>query len=245
MSSQDVIAFATEPVFASLANVLGKTDNIERVSIELREYSLLDIEIMMGLLEMSKALEFLEKAELVHCNITPNSIMLNKNGEWRLAGFDFGVHAKYQTDETAKHDYPETNITSALARACLPDLNYRAPEYVLQGTGDMKSDIYALANVIHACYNKGTPLCDCHGNILDYKRHLESISRMPASALAAIPEQLRELTKLMLNSHGGVRQLRLIRTLSRVILSSMPPRPRRAVVPSADRVLIGACNLML
>lgn len=73
--SKDSLAFATEPVFASLANVLGHRDNIDRVSPALREFDLLDIEVLSGMIHLSSACHFLhqvstlcalQKAQFLH-----------------------------------------------------------------------------------------------------------------------------------------------------------------------------------
>jgi hypothetical protein len=48
------------------------------------------------------------------------------------------AHPRYQgTDESTRIEYPETNIVNAVDKACLPDLNYRAPEYHFSGLGEV------------------------------------------------------------------------------------------------------------
>lgn len=64
--SKESLAFATEPIFSSLANVLGKTDNVDKVPLSVREFQLLEIEILMGLIQLSAACTFLHQAELIH-----------------------------------------------------------------------------------------------------------------------------------------------------------------------------------
>ena len=45
---------------------------------------------------------------------------------------------RYQgTDEASRVEYPETNISNWVDKACLPDLNYRAPEYIMSGSGEV------------------------------------------------------------------------------------------------------------
>lgn len=52
--SSDTLAFATEPVFASLANVLGYLEDRipQNLPVNIKEYSLLDFEIKYGLLQV-------------------------------------------------------------------------------------------------------------------------------------------------------------------------------------------------
>lgn len=50
---RDSLAFATEPVFASLANILGKTENIPvPAPPQLDNFNLFEVEIKYGLLQV-------------------------------------------------------------------------------------------------------------------------------------------------------------------------------------------------
>jgi hypothetical protein len=50
--NREALAFATEPVFASLSNVLGNLSSISTVPKGLQEYQLYDVEIKHGLLQV-------------------------------------------------------------------------------------------------------------------------------------------------------------------------------------------------
>ncbi|GLD56311.1 SCY1-like protein 2 isoform X1 [Lates japonicus] len=51
--SRDCLAFCTEPVFASLSNVLGQWDNLPSpVPNDIKEYKLYDVETKYGLLQV-------------------------------------------------------------------------------------------------------------------------------------------------------------------------------------------------
>ena len=51
--SRDCLAFATEPVYCSLANVLGRTENMPSpVPAAIRNYKLFDVEIKYGLMQV-------------------------------------------------------------------------------------------------------------------------------------------------------------------------------------------------
>lgn len=50
---RDCLAFCTEPVFASLSNVLGQWDNLPSpVPTDIKEYKLFDVETKYGLLQV-------------------------------------------------------------------------------------------------------------------------------------------------------------------------------------------------
>lgn len=77
------MTFATEPVSSSLRSAITAD---ERPSYRSRRQQNTDvslgdldeIEIQKGLLQIGKALQFLhESANLVHCNLTPDAIIIN------------------------------------------------------------------------------------------------------------------------------------------------------------------------
>lgn len=52
--NRDSLAFATEPVFASLANILGRTENMPTpINPQFKNYKLFEVEIKYGLLQVS------------------------------------------------------------------------------------------------------------------------------------------------------------------------------------------------
>lgn len=53
LAPRDCLAFCTEPVFASLSNVLGQWDNLPSpVPTDIKEYKLYDVETKYGLLQV-------------------------------------------------------------------------------------------------------------------------------------------------------------------------------------------------
>ena len=106
----------------------------------------------MGLIQISTALKFVHTAEIIHGDVSPENIVLDRNFEWRLAGFHHHCKttALEQTEECAT--FPETAITNKYALASLPNLNFLAPEYVMDRSRATASDIYAVAGLIIAWY---------------------------------------------------------------------------------------------
>lgn len=105
----DSLAFASEPVLASLANVLAyqeqRANNVGQSSTNVtkqasstpshrapftKEYELLDIEIKYGLLQITEALLYLHGTrKVLHRNVCPASIIITKRGTWKLSGLEF------------------------------------------------------------------------------------------------------------------------------------------------------------
>lgn len=57
--SMDCLAFCTEPVFASLANVLGNWENLpSSISPDIKDYKLYDVETKYGLFRIVRIVIF-------------------------------------------------------------------------------------------------------------------------------------------------------------------------------------------
>ena len=90
--THDTLAFATEPVLGSLANVLGSLEDRlpQNISNDVRAYQFLDFEIRYGILQLSEALSFLHSScKVIHRNVCPQSVIVTRKGTWKLFGFEF------------------------------------------------------------------------------------------------------------------------------------------------------------
>lgn len=73
---REALAFATEPVFASLANVLGDHTNVPTpVPSELTEYKLFDVEIKHGIIQVNAHNKNLISVQKIYCS----GVLLNDN----------------------------------------------------------------------------------------------------------------------------------------------------------------------
>lgn len=64
---REALAFATEPVFASLANVLGDHTNVPTpVPSELTEYKLFDVEIKHGIIQVNAHIKNLISVQKIY-----------------------------------------------------------------------------------------------------------------------------------------------------------------------------------
>ncbi len=105
--SKDSLAFATEPCFCSLANALGKHENMPfPASKDFQEFKLLEVEIKYGLMQVAEGLSFLHKdMKLLHKNICPESIVINTNGAWKIAGFELFVTNNNDPNSAVSYKY--------------------------------------------------------------------------------------------------------------------------------------------
>uniref|UniRef100_A0A8B9N399 SCY1-like protein 2 n=1 Tax=Accipiter nisus TaxID=211598 RepID=A0A8B9N399_9AVES len=205
--SRDCLAFCTEPVCASLANVLGNWDNLPSpLPSDIKEYKLYDVETKYGLLQVSEGLSFLHSSvKMVHGNITPENIILNKSGAWKIMGFDFCIQSTNPSEQEPKFLCKEWDPN--LPSLCLPNPEYLAPEYILSVSCETASDMYSLGAVMYAVFNKGKPIFEVNKQDIykSFSRQLDQLSRLSSSTLQNIPEEVREHVKLLLNVAPAVR----------------------------------------
>ncbi|KAJ9582023.1 hypothetical protein L9F63_003606, partial [Diploptera punctata] len=197
--SRESLAFATEPVFASLANILGNTENMPSPPpSQLKNYKLFEVEIKYGLLQTDKRLAFLHSdVKLLHHNICPEVIVVNQQGAWKIFGFDFCVHNHNTQDSQAY--WPFVEYSPTLHPMAQPCLDYLAPEYALTLSHSPASDMFSLGMLIFALHNSGQPLYSNNGDWGSYKRNACELKQLPVSRLQCVTEGLREYVKMMLN----------------------------------------------
>lgn len=152
--SRESLAFATEPIYACLANLLSyndnyssssdqsKTDNIKSSNCEKKLY---DVEIKHGILQLAEGLSFLHSdVKIIHRNLCPESIIINKQGSWKIFGFDFCI--MHQMTNDGKLYWPHQEYNSTCHALTQPYLEYTAPEVALNSTNTPDSDLFALGN---------------------------------------------------------------------------------------------------
>ncbi|XP_040030035.2 SCY1-like protein 2 isoform X1 [Gasterosteus aculeatus] len=205
--SRDCLAFCTEPVFASLANVLGQWENLPcPMPNDIKEYKLYDVETKYGLLQISEGLSFLHGGvKMVHGNLCPENVILNKSGAWKIMGFDFSISTINPSDAEPKYTCKEWEPN--LPPLCLPNPEYLAPEYILSVSCDSASDMYSLGVVVHAVFNEGKPVFQVnkHDIFKSFSRQLDQLSSISPTVLNKIPEEVREHVKMLLSITPNVR----------------------------------------
>uniref|UniRef100_UPI00358F0628 SCY1-like protein 2 n=1 Tax=Myxine glutinosa TaxID=7769 RepID=UPI00358F0628 len=206
--SRDCLAFCTEPVFASLANILGKYDNLPSpVPADICEHELYDVETKYGLLQLAEGLSFLHNSvRMVHGNLTPENVILNKNGAWKIMGFDFFITVPSNDDNVTT--FPCSEWDPALPPLCHPRPEYLAPEYILSVSCETASDMYSFGMLMYAVFNKGKTILEPSVGrdiFKSFSIHLDKLSRLSPSVLRNVPEGVRDHLKMLLNVAPTVR----------------------------------------
>uniref|UniRef100_H2ZDH0 Protein kinase domain-containing protein n=1 Tax=Ciona savignyi TaxID=51511 RepID=H2ZDH0_CIOSA len=198
--SRESLAFCTEPVFASLGNILGKKKNIDKIPTALAQYDLHEVEIKYGLMQISEALAFLHSSvKMVHGNLCPESIIVNKMGAWKIAGFDYCIANSGTISDVSYRDW-DTSIPSP----ALPNPNYLAPEYILSKSCSPSSDLFSLGIILYSIYYKGKTLFEC-GTQDVYRVVPKFLENLSPHLVEKIPQEVREHEKMLLNPSPNVR----------------------------------------
>ncbi|XP_017753145.1 PREDICTED: SCY1-like protein 2 [Eufriesea mexicana] len=214
----DSLAFVSEPVLASLANVLAyqeqRANNVGQSSSNVmkqtssiashratyvKEYELLDIEIKYGLLQIAEALLFFhESCKFLHRNVCPASIIITKRGTWKLSGLEFIE----KVNEVPMISQPWTNRMPKMTQ---PNLDYIAPEVQQKKLVGFYSDMYSFGMTICAIFNQGRSLIQANHNCSEYLKQLENLEEQVRAILPLIPLPLREVVSRLLHVDTEMR----------------------------------------
>ncbi|ODA82314.1 hypothetical protein RJ55_00821 [Drechmeria coniospora] len=198
------LQFVTEAVTASLASLLQEKDDQERSGgpggrssryvtedadgvRRRRDIEMDELEIQKGLLQVSKALEFLhENAGLVHGNLTPEAVLINAKSDWKISGFSFCSPAENSTKPTSIQGinlHEVLNSDSRLPQVVQMNLDYTSPDFVFDNSLTPSADMFSLGLLSVALYNSPhkSPL-ENHGSLSTYKRLFSSSATVPTTS---------------------------------------------------------------
>ncbi|KAJ8737244.1 hypothetical protein PYW07_000515 [Mythimna separata] len=219
------IAFASEPVLASLHNILnwhechpdpGLAPPINPHPITLgppaaqqqilnapmvipkhaKEYEFLDIELRYGLLQLIEALHYMHyNTHMMHRNVCPQVIIVTKRGTWKLFGLEFAENC-HPNDPTDMISVPPWSIK--VAKLTQPNLDFLAPEVQTSGHCSILSDMFSLGLVMCAIFNNGKPLIQANNNPMLYMKQIEFLDQQVIQVLPRVPAPLQEAVQRLL-----------------------------------------------
>lgn len=199
--SRDLIAFATEPVVGSLSNLFDANKNLDTDdSKDSQERSFYDVEIKYGLFSIAEGLVFLHKdAKILHRNISPENIIINRNGLWKISGFDFSVTTTTPNEQPYK--YPALKVLPDTSLDAQPNFSYVALENLRDNSlVDASSDIFSLGILTLTLYNQGSAPCTFTSshqyNPSKFAAELEG-KLSSNNCWSSIPEESRKHIKLL------------------------------------------------
>ncbi|XP_055845977.1 SCY1-like protein 2 isoform X3 [Episyrphus balteatus] len=219
----DTLAFATEPILASLANILAyqeagtygpvtgppstgasqPTVPVVQRPAHAREYNFLDIELKYGILQLTEGLAYLHyTGHVVHRNVCPSSILVTKKGTWKLAGLEF-------IEKLNETDVADSIVcqpwSSRISKMAQPNLDFTAPEIQAHSTCSLLSDMFSLGMVICSIFNHGRPLIQAGNSSSTYLKQLEVLDDAVHNMLPRVPIPLQEATSRLVSKDPTTR----------------------------------------
>ncbi|THH10987.1 hypothetical protein EW146_g8196 [Bondarzewia mesenterica] len=152
------LIFATEPLLSSLSLAIpGSPLSVPLVDLD-------EVEIQKGILQLCKGLSFLHgSARIIHSNITPESILINNAGDWKIGGLGLTIALTSPGGSSTKWEFP--TFDSRMSPYTQRSFDYIAPEYALDEVLDTASDMYSLGCLMYAVHLKGEPPFKNFGNL--------------------------------------------------------------------------------
>ncbi|THD24268.1 SCY1 protein 2 [Fasciola hepatica] len=184
--NSDFIAFITEPVSISLADMLENKNDC----------AFTELEVIFGVYQLTDALRFLHSTqEMMHGNINPASILITNQGLWKLAGLNF----MERIVDTTKNSPKFKGYQAKLPKVAQPNLDFVAPEAQLYSSMSPLADMFSVGMVICAIYNQGHSLIDCEQNPTIYARKLTEIPVKFEKIVDRFPKALVEPVRKMIS----------------------------------------------
>ncbi|GAA5986364.1 hypothetical protein JCM11641_005356 [Rhodosporidiobolus odoratus] len=159
------LTFATEPVTSSLRHAINASDAAASgngrggsyATKEEQDAALDEVEVQKGFTQLAKGLQFLhESAKLVHGNLTPDAVIINAKGDWKLSGFGLATYLFDPQGVPAKWEFPSYDPN--LPPSCQRNYDYMAPEYLLDESAPAPSnDMYSLGCLLHSLHTHTGP----------------------------------------------------------------------------------------
>ncbi|KAL7062748.1 hypothetical protein AAHC03_01383 [Spirometra sp. Aus1] len=207
--SRESLGFATEPVFTSLANALGRHDNLTGPIVDrLKDFKFTETELKYGILQVCEALLFIHRdSRQLHLNVAPESIIINRTGSWKLCGFEF---AKMLPVNSAQSEADDDSVDvlswqSSVLPLCQPQLDYSSPEAVINGRASPSSDMFSVGMLLYALYNDGNSMFPCKDSYATYRSGVNQLKHIKATQLMSLPESVRDYVKMLLHPDPNVR----------------------------------------
>ncbi|KAI0933145.1 hypothetical protein AcV5_005979 [Taiwanofungus camphoratus] len=184
------LIFATEPVLSSLhLSIPGSFQYSPLVELD-------EVEIQKGILQICKGLSFLHgSARLIHSNLTPESILINSAGDWKISGLGLTIPLSKSSGEPTRWEFP--TFDGRVAPYTQRSFDYMAPEYALDEVLDTASDMYSLGCLMYAVHCKGNPPFKNHGSL----NALRDNSGKPLPGMERLDSDLRVVLNAMITRH--------------------------------------------
>ncbi|KAG0142147.1 hypothetical protein CROQUDRAFT_82469 [Cronartium quercuum f. sp. fusiforme G11] len=200
--TRTMLIFATEPVTACLTEAISQS-NSRSSSKSYRNPSSLEldeVETQKGLLQIGKGLQFLhESVHLVHSNLTPEAIIINSKGDWKISGFGLSI---YLNQTNTKWEFPiyDPNLPDSIQK----NFDYISPEYILDEKLSTSNDLYSLGCILHFIQTKSGPPFYNKGDINLMRKNIENLEVL-STAWSKVSDDVKEVLSQLITRNPNNR----------------------------------------
>lgn len=168
--TKGTMRFVTEPLSSCLQHMID-VNSSSVGSSELDAGELDELVIQKGMLQLAEGLSFLHTAAgLVHLDIQPSSVLINVKGDWKLFGLGF-----VENYRDGPNEYFIPRFDPRLPSYIQINLDYSAPELVIEHKLGTSNDIFSLGCLILALFTFRPPM-RTDNNPNSYKQQFSSIN---------------------------------------------------------------------
>ena len=127
--------------------------------------------------QLCEGLTFLhDSVKLLHHNLSPDSIILNEAGAWKIFGFDFAL-----PNISGANEPPKWKCSNQM-ESCedlMPDLDFLAPEYAIEDDDILTpaTDMFSLGMLAFTCHNS-KPLFTNSGSWSNFRRNCSEVCKL-------------------------------------------------------------------
>ncbi|OAV97373.1 SCY1 protein kinase [Puccinia triticina 1-1 BBBD Race 1] len=202
------MVFATEPITGCLKDGIEQSDRRSSLNHPTRNHPQINLELdevetQRGLLQIGKGLQFLhESAKLVHCNLTPNAIIINAKGDWKISGFGLSTYLKQPDGHDSKWLFPEYD--HRLPDSVQRNFDYLAPEYCLDEHLSTSNDMYSLGCILHSIHTRSGPPFQNHHSLDRIRKNVENLGVL-RTAWSRVPDDVQEVLSQLITRTPSTR----------------------------------------
>lgn len=163
--SKGAIAFVTERIICSLADILSRFNGIAQGVSVCEGYlepngSLSEIELGRGLLNLAEGLQYIHTVgKKLHMSISPENVVITSSGQWKLCGFGLSLSFLSPDQPMSASPYFLKASMNVGGIRLEPDLSFASPEVSEGGSNNAtvrnltsNSDVFSLGLLAYEVY---------------------------------------------------------------------------------------------
>ncbi|OMJ19969.1 Protein kinase domain-containing protein ppk32 [Smittium culicis] len=148
---------------------------------------------MKGIQHIINGLEFLHRdAKIIHTNISPTTILINDEGDWKISGFG------YCKNSGNLGSYRGYDSTPSIPYKAQRNVEFSAPELILKDIVIDKNDLFSVGCILFAIHNNGhSVIQNTNNNVHDYEKKISKIKSLDLTFLESEFDTQRAVSLLI------------------------------------------------